>query len=129
MPGREKRKRKRKRRNKAKVRGKKDRKEEGMMEIEGVEVVIMNEEAAAEDQTMIEAAGEEVITIEAVEEGAVKTEGEMTKVIMTDLQQEEVAAGAEVTKLKKNDKCVEGMMIATNENRSTSTMTIPQKSH
>ena len=127
MPGRGRRKRKRKRRNRAKIRGKKDRKEEGMMEIEGAEVVIMNEEAAAEDQTMIEAAGEEVITIEAVEEGAVKTEGEMTKVIMTDLQQEEVAAGAEATKLKKNDKCEEGMMIAINENRSTSTTTTPPR--
>ena len=129
MLRRRKRRKKRRRRNRAKTKEKKDRMEEGMMGIEEVEVVIMNEEAAAEDQTMIEAAGEEVITIGAVEEGAVKTEGEMTKVIMTDLQQEEIAAGAEATKLKKNDKCEEGMMIAINENRSTSTTTTPPRTH
>ena len=129
MLKRKKRRKKRRRRNRAKTKEKKDRMEEGMMGIEEVEVVIMNEEAAAEDQTMIEAAGEEVITIGAVEEGAVKTEGEMTKVIMTDLQQEEIAAGAEATKLKKNDKCEEGMMIAINENRSTSTTTTPPRTH
>ena len=99
------------------------------MEIEGVEAVIMNEEAAAEDKTMIEVAEEEVIMTEAVEEGVVKTGGVMIKVIMIDLQQVEVAVEAGATKVKKNDKCVEGMMTAINENRSTSTMTIPQRIH
>ena len=129
MLRRRKRRKRRRRRNRAKTKEKKDRMVEGMMEIEGVEVVIMNEEAAVEDQTLIEVAEEEVIMKEAVEEGVVKTGGVMIKVIMTDLRQEEDVAGVEATKLKKNDKCVEGMMTATNENRSTSTMTIPQRTH
>ena len=78
---------------------------------------------------MIEAAEEEVIMKEAAEEGVVRTGGVMSKVIMTDLRQDEDAAEVEAIKLKKNDKCVEGMMMATNENRSTSTMTIPQRTH
>ena len=129
MLRRRKRKRKRRRRNRAKTRGKKDRMEEEMMEIEGVEVVIMNEEAAAEDKTMIEVEEEEVIMTEAVEEGVVKTGGVMIKVIMIDLQQVEVAVEAGAIKVKKNDKYVEGMMTAINENRSTSTMTTPQRIH
>ena len=129
MLRRRKRRKKRRRRNRAKTRGKKDRMEEGMMEIEGVEAAIMSEEAAVEGKTMIEVAEEEVIMKEAVEEGVVKTGGVMIKVIMTDLQQEEDVAEEGATKLKKNDKCVEGMMTATNENRSTSTMTTPQRTH
>ena len=129
MLRRKKRRKKKRRRNKAKTKEKKDRMEEGMMEIEGVEAVIMNEEAAAEDQTMIEVAEEEVIMTEAVEEGVAKTGGVMIKVIMTDLQQEEAVAEAGAIKLKKNDKYVEGMMTATNENRSTSTMTTPPRTH
>ena len=78
---------------------------------------------------MIEAAEEEVIMKEAAEEGVVRTGGVMSKVIMTDLRQDEDAAEVEAIKLKKNDKFVEGMMMATNENRSTSTMTIPQRTH
>ena len=56
--------------------------EEGMMEKEGAEAVIMNEEAADEEQTMIEAAEEEVIMKEAAEEGVVRTGGVMSKVML-----------------------------------------------
>ena len=103
--------------------------EEEMMGIEGVEAVIMNEEAAEEDQTMIGVEEEEVIMKEAAEEGVVRTGGVKIRVIMTDPQQEEDVVEVEAIKLKKNDKCVEGTMTATNENRSTSTMTTPQRTH
>ena len=125
-----KRRRRRKRRDKAKTRGKKDRMEEEMMETEAAEAVIMIEEAAVEEETMIEVAEEEVIMKEAVGGEVVKTGGVMIKVIMTDLQREEDVVEVEATdKVKKNDKCGEGMMTAISENRSISTMTIPQRTH